>query len=290
MSDPNAWIVDADASNFQSLVIEPSRERPSVVVVWARWDPASAMCAELLEDRARRGEGRFLLAKLEADGNPELVQALGVRALPAAFVVVQGQLMRLFEGAVPEEELDRVLERVAPGGPDKGSGPLEAIREAAEDGRAEDALAALDALLAGDESPSEEALLLRIDLLLQLGRTEDAKLRHGELPEALRASAEGRGLLARIEHAEGGTRIEDLQEAVRAHPEDFDARMALGKALVAEKRYAEGFEEWLEALRLDPAGRGSEAKAALLEAFEMLGLEDPVANEYRFQLSLELFA
>ena len=66
----------------------------------------------------------------------------------------------------------------------------------------------------------------------------------------------------------------------------------LGKALIAAKDYENGLDALLEAVRLDPAveSDGAEAKAAMLSVFELLGLEDPIANDYRFKLSLELFA
>jgi thioredoxin-like negative regulator of GroEL len=77
---------------------------------------------------------------------------------------------------------------------------------------------------------------------------------------------------------------------VQEAPSDPAARLALGKARIAMKQHAPGLAELLEAYRLDPSGIGREAKAAMLEVFEVLGLEDPIANEYRFKLSLELFA
>ena len=75
-------------------------------------------------------------------------------------------------------------------------------------------------------------------------------------------------------------------------PHTAAARLALGKALVAAKDLEGGLDQLLEAVRLEPAGEenGAAAKAMMLETFDALGLEDPIANDYRFKLSLELFA
>ena len=86
--------------------------------------------------------------------------------------------------------------------------------------------------------------------------------------------------------------IEAEKEAMEAAgvTEDAEARTGLGRALVARREYEAGLEELLEAVRLDPTGVGVEAKQAMLDAFDALGLEDAIANDYRFKLSLLLFS
>ncbi len=68
------------------------------------------------------------------------------------------------------------------------------------------------------------------------------------------------------------------------------ARLALGQGLLALESWAEGLEQLLESVRRDPELEAGAARKKMLEVFEVLGLEDALANEYRFKLSLELFA
>ncbi len=290
MSEESPWIVDVDAAGFQSQVLEASIERPIVLDFWAEWcEPCKELGPEL-ERRAREGDGRFTLAKVDIDKNPELAQALQVRGIPAVFAVHQGRMVDGFEGALPPEQLDAFLDRVAPGGPGTGgSGDLALAKEKLAEGDTSSALGLLNQHL--QEHPDDqEAGLLWAELLLSEGMAEEAKAAFEELTEETRTSPEGRAFASRLDFEESAVDLDALRARAQAAPEDFDARFELGKALVAARLYEEGLEELLEAVRLDPAGRATEARAVMLEAFDVLGVEDPIANDFRFKLSLELFA
>ena len=60
--------------------------------------------------------------------------------------------------------------------------------------------------------------------------------------------------------------------------------------VIAAGEYGPGLEHLLQVVRTDPGPLRDDAKKAMLEVFAMLGLEDKVANDYRFKLSLELFS
>jgi putative thioredoxin len=111
------WIVEADVRNFESEVLGRSLEIPVLLDFWATWCGPCKTLGPELEQRARAGNGRFLLAKIDIDRNPELAQAFRVQAVPTVLAIVQGRLMDGFQGALPPAELDQFLERVAPAGP-----------------------------------------------------------------------------------------------------------------------------------------------------------------------------
>jgi len=291
MTEASPWIVDVDAATFQREVLDASLKRPVLVDFWAEWCEPCKTLGPLLEARAREGGGRFLLARVNIDQSPELAQALRVQGIPAVFAVVRGQLVDGFEGALPAERLDAFLERVAPGGPpaEGGGDPVERARALAAGGDRPGAIALLEERLG--LRPGEPATLLALgDLLIDEGLLERAAVVIEDLPEDARGSREARALADRLAFATSGTDLRSLRAAVVSDPADFDARLELGKALIAAKEFEAGLEELLEAVKIDPETRGKRAKAAMLETFELLGLEDPIANDYRFKLSLELFA
>ncbi len=289
MTEASPWILEIDANNFEREVLERSANVPVVVDFWAAWCGPCKTLGPLLERRAREGQGRFVLAKVDVDRNPELAQAFRVQGIPAVLAMVGGRLVDGFQGALPEAELDLFLDRIAPRKASQEEELVKRARAFAAEGRQDQAIGLLRTHLR--EKPAHDAARLVLgDLLVDAGRPQEARLVFEKLAADVQSSPEGKALAARIEFAEHAGDLESLKRAVEEAPRDAAARIALGKALVATKQYKEGLAELLEAVRLDPSGLGTEAKAAMLEVFELLGLEDPVANDYRFKLSLELFA
>ena len=287
MNESDDWVVDVDARTFETEVIERSKTAPVLIDFWADW---CGPCKELtprLEKRAREGAGRFRLAKIDVDANPELAQAFRVQGIPSVLAVVDGRLADGFQGALPDAELDRFLDRIAPGGPSKEARVLELARARIAAGERDEAIAGLRDHLR--QRPDDDpARTLLVDVLLDEDRLREAKLVFEKLSDEARETPEGKAVAARIAFAENATDVGPLEAAVAAAPDDAAARLELGRAYVAAKEYEKGLEALLAAVRLDPEG-GAEAKKSMIEVFELLGLEDPLANDYRFKLSLELF-
>ncbi len=72
------FIVNIDESNAAQLLIDESHQRPVVVDFWADWCEPCKVLMPLLEKIATEYNGAFLLAKVNADENPEIAQQFGV--------------------------------------------------------------------------------------------------------------------------------------------------------------------------------------------------------------------
>ena len=289
MSEANPWVIEVNAGNFEHEIIERSQSVPVLAYFWAEWaEPCKALGAAL-EARVAQDPGRFVLAKINADASPDLVQGFRVRGVPAVLAIVSGQMADGFEGGLAEPELDAFLERVAAPRITPDQELMANVSSLLEAGEQAAAIAELEEFL--KTTPEENTLrLLLVDLLIDGDETERAKAHFEQLSEAAQDSPEGRALQERLAFLDSAAPLDELRAAVEAAPEDAGARLELGKALLASKEYGPGFDELLEALRLDDGELGAQAKASMLASFELLGLEDKVANEYRFKLSLELFA
>ncbi|MDP3139755.1 MAG: thioredoxin domain-containing protein, partial [Burkholderiaceae bacterium] len=65
---------DVSLAEFEAKVIVPSQDVPVVVDFWAPWCEPCKVLKPLLEKLAEEYAGRFLLAMVNADENPEISQ------------------------------------------------------------------------------------------------------------------------------------------------------------------------------------------------------------------------
>ena len=282
----SSWIVDVNTQNFRAEIIERSLKTPVVVDFWAEWCGPCKQLGPALEAAARDGNGRFILAKVDVDRAPELAQAFQVQGIPTVLAIFDGRVVDGFSGALPPAELRRFLDKVAP---PLGPTPVEEARLLAADGRLDEAIGVLREHLA-QRGEDDEARLELANLLVDAGKLEDAKAEHALVGEAARKSDAGKALETKLRYADGAGDLAPLEAAVKAKPDDPAARIALGKGLAAVQRYADGLEQLLAAVELDPDYEKGAARKAMLEIFDILGPEDPVANDFRFRLSLLLFS
>src|SRR5260221_12586782 len=94
-----AFVVDASEADFQSAVLERSLQIPVVLHLGADWSEQSKQLGVILERLAAEYAGSFLLARVDADANPRLVQALRVQGIPSVKAIVAGELIGEFAGA-----------------------------------------------------------------------------------------------------------------------------------------------------------------------------------------------
>jgi putative thioredoxin len=66
----------------------------------------------ILERLAESYGGRFVLARIDVDANQALAEQFGVQGIPAVFAVVAGQLVPLFQGALPEAQVRQYLDQL----------------------------------------------------------------------------------------------------------------------------------------------------------------------------------
>ena len=241
----------------------------------------------LLEKLAEEYKGRFLLAKVNSDENPELAQHFGVRSIPSVKVLFRGQLVDEFNGAIPEGQIRQFLDRIAlPAGPEHANLREQAAALVAE-GKLEEALAVL--VQASQANPQDQAIQLdAVDVLMQLGRNDEAKqLLAGDYAnEPDRANA----LRARLALLDGAADTAPLEAKLAANPDDHASRLELSKAYAAQSRFREALEAALEVVRRDRFFEQGAGRQAILNLFEALSGEqyDDLVREFRRKLSATL--
>ena len=265
---------DVGLDNFEAAVLQASREVPVVVDFWAPWCQPCLALKPMLEKLAEEYGGRFLLAKINSDENPEISRQFGVRSVPTVKVVFEGRIVDEFTGALPENEVRAFIERLTPS-------PAEPLREQAAallaEGKQEEALACL--VQASQLDPKNEATRLDgIEILLSLGRNEEAAALLGT--DFTQLADRAQALRARMALA-----------SEKIDPDDHEARLERSRALAAGSRYREAFDDAMEVVRRDRFFNEGAARKAMLELFGILAGSDQyddLVREYRRALSAAL--
>ena len=278
---------DVSLDEFEAKVLAPSETTPVVIDFWAPWCEPCKVLKPMLEKLAEEYGGRFLLAKINSDDNPEIAQHFGVRSIPTVKVLHKGQLVDEFTGALPEGQIREFLDRfVAPAAP--GGNLREEAAALVADGKLEEGLAKL--VEASQAKPDDQAIQLdAVDVLLQLGRSDEAQqLLSGEYAqEPDRANA----LRARLALAAGAADTGALEAKLAADPKDHASRLELSRAYAAQSRFREALDAALEVIIRDRSFDEGAGRKAVLQLFEALaGSEqyDDLIREFRRKMSAAL--
>ena len=297
-------MIDVTLENFESEVIAASMQQPVLVDFWATWCGPCKVIGPILEKLETDYAGRFKLAKLNADEQPEisgqLSQMFGVRSIPFCVLFKDGQPVDGFVGALPEAKLREFLDKHVPTTEAAEAGE-EAARagELLADGDPESALERLQEAVAID--PGNDAI--RYDYLRALltsGRTAEARRAFEPVASKVlldaRLAAAGHWIAAQEQAATART-PEALAAAIAANKRDFDARFELAQTHFAAQRFTEAMDELLEILMRDKTWKEELARktyVAILELIEapkpkvaegQIPPEDPVVATYRRRLS-----
>jgi putative thioredoxin len=281
--------VDVGRHNFDDVVIAGSRERPVLVDFWAPWCGPCKMLTPILDKLAAEFAGRFTLAKLNTDDEPELATRYGIRGIPNVKAFANGEVVDEFTGVLPERGVREFLARVVPS---PAAMLLADARTLLARGDAVGALGKLDAAFALDPR-DEEGLLLRAEALLALGRGDQASVILAELESPQRARAnpvkdERRlaALKARAALASGGSSDRNaLAAAAAKSPVDCAAKLAYADALAAAGDYERALAELLAIVATDRAFEDDVGRRRMLTIFEALGSDSDLVRRYRRELA-----
>lgn len=277
---PGQSIADVTEASFQTEVLDRSFQLPVLINVRTARSPGSEQLTASLEALAREANGRWVLANVDVDANPRIVQALQVRAVPTVFAVIGGQLVPGFEGVLPDEQLREFVGAVEQAGREAG---LSAAGDAPLDDGGE----------AGDGSEPDEPEDPRFaaaEDALEAGDYALAAQRYQAILAAEPANAQAQLALGQVRLLE---RLEGVDEGVAARadadPSDVEAQLAAADLALAGNDVQAAFDRLLSALERTTGDDRDAVRQRLIEYFDLLGPDDPHVAPARREMARVLF-
>jgi putative thioredoxin len=189
--------IDVTDANFQTEVIDKSKEVPVVVDLWAPWCGPCKTLGPIIEKVVDETGGKVVLAKVNVDENPGLSQAFKVQSIPAVYALKDGAVVDGFMGSYPEHAVKEFVDALLP---------------------SDEQLAIAQLLEAGDEGS------LRIALSMDPAN-EDVIVALAELLIADGANDEALTLLARIPESDRTRHVAALARVGEPVDDDYDEQL-----------------------------------------------------------------
>lgn len=278
-------MIDVTLQNFETEVIAASMTVPVLVDFWAPWCGPCKSLGPVLERLEVAYEGRFKLVKINSDTEQQLAGAFGIRSIPTCVLLVGGQPVDGFMGAVPEGQIRQFLDKHLP-----------AEHELAAQAEADQAQAILES---GDTQAARERLAealaadpanddIRFDylkLLIGTGHLADAAgvlaPALSRIPVPLRFEALSHWLTAlEFESTDprGNWPIDQFDLRIAENRRDFETRFAKSRVLMARGEWPAAMDELLEIVMRDKKWADEAPRKTIVAILELMTPPKPRAK------------
>ncbi len=279
---------DVTLQNFETEVIDASRQTPVLVDFWAPWCGPCRTLGPMLERLEAEANGQWKLVKVNVDENQELAAHFGVRSIPHVVAIADGQAVDQFIGVLPESGLREFIGRLAS---QPAPSALQEAQQLAAEGDRGGAEARFAEAIALDPEQADTARLAYIAFLLDGNDLDAARAQFEALSPLAAQQAACAALRTRMEAMENVSGLPDegtLTGRIAANPRDLAARLDLGRLLIARQQYEPALEQLLEIVRADRAFEDDIGRKTMLSVFEMLADQPEAVSRWRRQLSTAL--
>jgi putative thioredoxin len=273
-----SYVLNVSEPTFPADVIERSLQAPVVVEFWSPRSQASTALSPVLVQLSTEYAGKFLLARVDIDANPQLAQAVGVQTVPLVIAVLRGQVVPLFQGAVGEPEARQYLDQLLTVAVANGiTGRAEPVGPAAEPASEE-------------EEPPPNPRYEKAENAVGAGDLDGAIAAYEELLKETPGDAEAKSGLARVQLVK---RTQDVPADVRTraadNPADVEAQKLVADVDLMGGHIEDAFNRLIKTVQVTAGDERNAVRLHLLELFEVVGADDERVIKARRRLMAALF-
>ena len=253
--------------NLVSDFVSKSKEQ---VVVLLCWSPRSAQSKEILDILGKlesADKGAWLLGTVDVDSQPQVAQALQVKAVPIAIAIVAEQLLPLFESVPQIDQVRLVINKLLELASQKGVGQApEALAEIPLEPEEQAAYAAL-------EKSDFKAAKIAYESWLKRKPNE---------PVAVIGLAQV-NLMLRVEGLDPELTLKS------AKSDDLTSQLKCADIEIATGNNEAAFTRLLNVIRSFSGDEKEKAKLHLIQLFNLVNPSDPSLLKARNELASLLF-
>ncbi len=287
MNDKTNLIFDVTGADFAETVIARSQQIPVLVDFWAQWCAPCRTLGPVLEAAVIREKGRIVLARVDVDAENGLAAEYGIQSIPTVKIFSGGKVVEEFSGALPAEEIDRLLFEFLP---DPAEGRIGEANRSLDAGRWEEAERIYQSIRDGEPSHPGAALGLGL-IAYHQGRYREADELLSEVTPQTPGYDQVAPLRGRIYfQTEAPPDMAAITAALEADPADPGALYDLALAYGRGGEYLRALDTLIEVLSVKKDYGDGKAREAYLRLLAILGRKSADGKLYERKLSMLLFS
>ena len=267
-----------------------------LVDFWAPWCGPCKTLGPALEAAVLAAKGKVKMVKIDIDQSQQIAAQLQVKSIPTVYAFFDGKPVDAFQGAQPESEIKKFIEKLLPlTDNNSDSGLDEAISVAEqmlEEKNFSGASETFSAIL-GEDPVNSKAYAGLARAFLELGEIDKVEHLIENIPTELQGSKDIESIkmtLNLLAQSKGLASVEELTSLVKKNPNDKQAKLDLALVLIKESQISDAIDHLLELFRIDRDWNEGAAKSNLLIVFDTMKPDNPLVLKARRRLSSLIFS